>query len=92
VETEVNSHIYAGTGSVGSSTAVALPSLGRAVSALLIQAALANTAAIKVGSSSAQTIELEAGDTHRIPIKDVSKVYVIAASGTQTYNWEAVGS
>ena len=88
---EVNSHVYAGTLSVDDTTAEALTSTVRDVSEVLIQAASANTAAILVGSSASQTVELEAGDTLRIQIKDVSKVYVVAASGTQSANWIATG-
>lgn len=58
---------------------------------VLLQAALDNTAYVYVGNETQGCyIELDAGATVTIPINDLNKVYVRAASGTQFVNWIAV--
>lgn len=53
---------------------------------LLIQAAAANTAAVKVGNATNQYFELAAGQAVSLPFVDPSTIYVTAVSGTQTVN------
>ena len=72
------------------SAAAALVGSSTPVRGLVLQASFANTARVFVGTAAAQTFELDAGDRLPMGLDDVAKVWVRAASGTQTINWLGV--
>lgn len=57
---------------------------------VLVQADPDNTAAVFVGSLGGCYFQLDAGASLTVPINDVGKVYVRAASGVQRVNWLAM--
>lgn len=86
------------TSSIGTTAVQLLATLGSAANGVLIKSANANTALIYVGSSAVTAdsadgtsgFELAAGEAITLEIDDPSKLYVIAASGTQKVYWMAV--
>lgn len=56
---------------------------------VLVQNDPDNTVDVFVGNSTSQSVQLRPGESYATLANDVSKVYVKAASGTATVNWQA---
>ena len=70
-------------------TAAAISASSQPCIWVMLQAAKANTDAIRVGPSAGQYWEIEARGSVVIPIDDVAKIIADADSGIQALNWIA---
>ena len=55
--------------------------------AVVVQADPENTADVLIGDSAAQTLQLQAGQSISLRVRNLDQIFVAGASGTQTVHW-----
>jgi len=94
IANEAASEFKTGHGTVGTTPVVALITVETPVKKYVeVKADLTNTNNIFVGINTVSTTTgflLDAGESVRIPIDDLSKVYVVADAAAQGFSWLAV--
>ena len=83
----VSATLYAGT--LTTSTTPAALAASQAVSEVVVQNDPDNTIDVLIGNASAQTVQLAPGDSITVPVDNLSKLYVVAASGAPVVNYLA---
>jgi len=61
----------------------------QACTEVLVQAHVSNTVLLLVGTDSAQTLQLSAGNAITLPVSNVSQVQAATSAGSATVNWIA---
>jgi len=86
-DTGINNQLSTGTNAAITTVATRLTTTRTTGREVIVQAAPTNTANIGVGGGAAQDLVLVPGANLSLDWTDVSAIWAVSASGTQTVNW-----